>query len=441
MPTTTQVSTTAFRQLGLRDCLSDPLLNVMNFLNEVVSEFPAAISFAPGRPVDSHFQVESHLGAIGGFVSAAARRSDGDVDRVWRSLGQYGRTNGIAADLIASHLGYDEDIHVQANDIIVTVGAQEAMAILLLGLFEPGRDILLVSDPTYIGITGLAALFGIRVIAVPSDDEGLDPEVVERTIVEAAREGRVRALYDIPDFNNPLGSSLSLARRLALLGICRRHGVLVIEDNPYGMFAYDHARPPTLKALDDCANVLYIGSFSKTLFPGLRMGYLVADQRSGPNGTTTLASELSRVKSLLTVNTPPLCQAIVAGILLETGGSLESLVAPKRDEYRRHRDAMVAALADSFQGWEGRVSWHSPAGGFFLPVTLPFEFGPAELRRCAVDYGVIVSPMRFFCLGRPRATQVRLSFSYPAPDEIRRGIERFAAFVRDHAAACGCLSR
>jgi (S)-3,5-dihydroxyphenylglycine transaminase len=414
--------------IALREALSTPRLEVMNFLNEVVDEFPDATSFAPGRPCESCIDVQGHLAAIQTFVAACARRDGGGADAAWRSLGHYSRTNGIIEDLICEHLAKDERIVVAPEDIIVTVGAQEAMAILLAGLFDPREDVLLVSDPSYVGITGLASILGIRVVPVPAGDEGLDPEVVEKVIRRASRDGRVRALYDIPDFNNPLGTSLSMERRLELLRVCQRHGVLVIEDNPYGMFAYDHPPRPTLKALDTSANVAYIGSFAKTLVPGLRVGYLVADRRVV--GGDTLARALSRVKGLLTVNTSPLMQAAAGGMLLESGGSLRPIVEPKRVQYQQQRDAMVDALRDRFADLAGHVSWRTPAGGFFLPMKLPFDFGPAELRQCALDHGVIVSPMRFFCVGPPRTHEIRLSFSSVSRHEIATGIDRLAAFVR-----------
>jgi (S)-3,5-dihydroxyphenylglycine transaminase len=323
--------------------------------------------------------------------------------------------------------------------VMVTVGAQEAMAVLLAGLFDPPHDVLLVSDPTYIGITGLARILGVRVVPVPSGDHGLDPAVVERTIVEQSKHGRVRALYDVPTFNNPLGTTLSLADRCRLLDVCRRHGVLIFEDNAYGMFAYDGPPPPALKALDESGVVIYIGSFSKTLFPGLRLGYLVADQGAMPGGET-LAVALSRVKSLITVNTPPPMQAAVAAALIRGGGSLQALVAPKRAQYRAQRDAMLEALGRTFADVRGLITWNRPAGGFFLTVNLPFDFGRPELERCAAEHGVIVCPMDFFCVGAPRRRQVRLSFSYVAPSTIADGIERFGRFVGARMALADCVA-
>jgi (S)-3,5-dihydroxyphenylglycine transaminase len=422
------------RDVELKACFADPLLEVMNFLNEIVLEFPTAISFAPGRPIESLFCVDEHLASVTSYVDQVAASSSREPQRVWQDLGQYGRTNGLIADLIAKHLVVDEHITVHPDAIMVTVGAQEAMAILLAGLFEPASDVLLVSDPTYVGITGLARILGIRVVAVPAGESGLVPDVVERAIVRVSCSGaRVRALYDIPDFNNPLGTSLSLRDRHDLLDVCRRHRVLLFEDNAYGMFTYDGERRPTLKALDDAGTVVYIGSFSKTIFPGLRLGYLVADQAVPPHGGT-LAKALSSVKSLITVNTPPVLQAVVAAVLSGTGGSLEPIVAPKRQRYRAQRDAMLDALARTFADLRGLVSWNTPSGGFFLNVTLPFAFGVPELRRCVAEQGVIVCPMAFFCLEQQRERQIRLSFSYVEPAQIAEGIERLGAFVRTQLA-------
>lgn len=415
--------------IHLKACFADPRLDVMNFLNEIVLEYPAAISFAPGRPLETLFDVRSHVASIGDFVAASAARLGVDEEQVWRDLGQYNRTNGIIADLIARHLALDEGIVVPPDAIMVTVGAQEAMAVILAGLFDAPRDLLLVSDPTYIGITGLAQILGIRVVPVTADDRGLDPDAVDEAIAAASGDGNVRAVYDIPDFNNPLGTSLPLDRRHRLLDVCRNRGVLLIEDNPYGMFAYDGERPPTLKALDRDCTVIYVGSFSKTLFPSLRVGYLVADQRTATGAC--LARELSRVKSLITVNTPTLSQAIAGQALLAHGGSLEPIVAPKRAQLRRNRDALLAALDREFEDLQGVVSWNRPSGGLFAHLTLPFAFGADQARCCAREHGVVVCPMQFFTLGHDRCRQIRLSFSCVDEIQIPQGVARLGRFVRE----------
>jgi (S)-3,5-dihydroxyphenylglycine transaminase len=210
----------------------------------------------------------------------------------------------------------------------------------------------------------------------------------------------------------------------------------LIEDNPYGMFNYGKEKLPTLKALDKEATVIYIGSFSKTIFPGLRLGYLVADQQV-EHGRDVLAKELSKVKSLITVNTSTLLQAMVGGILLQNNLSLQDFVRPKVAALRRNRDVMLECLAKQFRDCSGGVQWNSPDGGFFLTMKLPFPFGPEELEECARDYGVIVCPMQFFSLGQGRECQIRLAFSYVDEEQIHEGIGRLARFIHARAAMAG----
>lgn len=420
-------------EITLKGWLADPLLDVMNFLNEVVHRFPRAVSFAPGRPSERHFDVERSLGAASRWVEARALASGVPARAVWNDIGQYNKTNGVINDLIARQLAADEGISAAPESILVTTGCQEGMAILLLGLIDPAEDALLVSDPAYIGIPGLARILGLTIVPVPTGERGLDPEAVRQAVGEARALGRrPRALYDVPDFNNPLGTRMPLEARRALLDLAREEGMLIWEDNPYGMFSYDGPPLPTLKALDEHGVVIYMGSFSKTLFPGLRLGYLVTDQQVAlPSGKRVpLAAELSKVKSLTTVNTSTVVQAIAGGILLESEGSLRSLVEAKLPFYRGNRDRMLGALEETLGDLDG-VRWNRPEGGFFLTLTLPFDFTDDDLTVCARDYGVIVCPMRFFALTPGRERQVRLSFSYVTEEQIADGIGRFARFVRD----------
>jgi (S)-3,5-dihydroxyphenylglycine transaminase len=428
--------------IDLKSCFGDPLLEVMNFLNEVVLRYPQAISFAPGRPAERHFDVERSLAQTPAFVAHRAAATGWPPLAVWNDLGQYNKTNGIINDLVARQLELDEGIRVRPESIMITQGCQEAMTVLLLGLFDPARDVLLVSDPTYIGITGLADILGIEMVPVPTGDEGLAADAVAAAVAGVRRAGkRPRALYDIPDFNNPLGTQMPLAARHALLGVLRAEGVLLFEDNPYGMFSYDGDPLPTLKALDEHGVVIYLGSFSKTLYPGLRAGYLVADQEVvGASGQrTSLAAELSKVKSLTTVTTAPVIQAVVGAQLIENGGSLRDFVRGKLPFYKGNRDCMLACLERDFGGRgagggiEG-VRWNRPAGGFFLTVQLPFAFDDACLQDCARDYGVVVCPMSYFALSPGRESQVRISFSYVDEAQIEEGIRRFARFVNDRVA-------
>jgi (S)-3,5-dihydroxyphenylglycine transaminase len=268
-------------------------------------------------------------------------------------------------------------------------------------------------------------------VPIPTGENGLEPSRVAAAIEEVRRSGRrPRAIYDIPDFNNPLGTRMPLEARRELLRIAREQEVLIFEDNPYGMFAYDGDPLPTLKAMDEDRVVIYMGSFSKTLYPGLRVGYLVADQDVvSPHGRTSLAAELSKVKSLTTVTSSPVVQAVVGAALLDNGGSLRKLVEGKLPFYRGNRDCMLAALEHELGGLAG-VHWNRPEGGFFLTLTLPFDFDEECLQSCARDHGVIVCPMSFFSLAGGRDREVRLSFSYVTPEQIEEGIRRFAGFVK-----------
>jgi (S)-3,5-dihydroxyphenylglycine transaminase len=422
--------------IRLKSCFRDPLLEVMNFLNEVVLRYPGAVSFAPGRPTERHFDVERSLGLTPRFVEHRAASTGWSPRAVWNDLGQYNKTNGIINDLIAKQLEMDEGLRVRPETIVVTHGCQEGMVILLMALFDPAEDVLLVSDPTYIGITGLAAILGIEMVPVPTGEQGLEPEEVAAAIdAVRARGKRPRALYDIPDFNNPLGTRMPLEARRALLDLLREREVFLFEDNPYGMFSYDGEPLPTLKALDEHGVVIYMGSFAKTLYPGLRVGYLVADQQAVTESgeRTSLAAELSKVKSLTTVTTSPLVQAVAGGLLLEGDGSLHGLVRHKIPFYKANRDRMVACLEQRLGDAPG-VRWNRPEGGFFLTVWLPFEFDDECLQACARDYGVIVCPMSFFALSPGRERQVRLSFSYVTEEQIEEGISRFARFVGDRLA-------
>ena len=403
-----------------RAAVSAGAMDSMNFLNEVVMVYPDAISFGPGRPLESLFDVPAALAHVAQYVAASGDAADAMYGR----LGQYGQTHGLIREDIARYLRTDEGLDVRPEQILVTVGCQEALLLLLIALFDPARDVLLVADPAYVGMTGPATMLGVPMWPVPQSLQGLDPDDVAAAASAVRARGRVpRGLYHVPTFNNPLGTLMPLDTRRRLLEVAAEHDLLVFEDHAYGAFGYDAEPLPSLASLDRDGRVIFLGSFSKTLFPGLRIGFLA---HRSPDAEWIAA--LGRVKSFTTVNTPPVLQAVVGGLLRAHGYSLQSILEPKRARYRVQRDQMLASLATHMHGLEG-VSWNRPSGGFFLVVTLPFEFDDECLRLCAAEFGVICTPMRYFTLTQSWRNAVRLAFSYVTPDQIDRGIAGLARFI------------
>jgi (S)-3,5-dihydroxyphenylglycine transaminase len=345
---------------------------------------------------------------------------------------QYGRTNGRLGTMIARMLAIDEDITVPAESIMVTTGCQEAMIIALRGLCAGPDDVILAAEPCYVGLTGAARVLGIKVVPVPETAQGLSPETVARVAREVRAGGhRPRALYVVSNFANPSGASLSLEVRRGLLETAAEEDLLILEDDPYGLFGGDSGHLPALKSLDADHRVIYLGSFAKSLFPGARVGFLVADQPvvSAAGHRSLLAEELSTVKSMITVNTSAIAQAVVGGALVACGYSLRAANAEKISFYQRNLRELLAALGRHFAGSD--VTWNSPAGGFFAVLDVPVRADEELLELSARDYGVLWTPMSFFYLNGGGSHAIRLSCSALATGRIDEGVRRLAALIAD----------
>lgn len=419
----------------LHGSLSDPVLDAMNFLNEVVGRFPQAISFAPGRPTEGDFEPEDVARHLHTYTSYLEETLGWSRDRVRTQLFQYGRTNGIIHELIARTVANDEGIEVPPEAVVVTTGCQEAMLLTLRALFAAPEDTLLVSSPCYVGITGVARLLGIRVRPVPEGPAGPDPEAV-LTAARAAREAgeRPRAFYVVPDFANPSGTSMGLPARERLLRVAEEEDLLVLEDDPYGFFVRTGSARPTLKALDTGRRVVHLGSFAKTALPGARVGYVIADQEViGPGGRRSLlADELSKIKSMTTVNTSAVSQAVIGGLLIESDCRLREANAGAIAYYRTNMDTLLDELERHFPAErraELGISWNRPDGGFFAVVTVPFAADHKALELSARSYGVLWTPMSDFHLDGGGTHQLRLSCSAQSPEAIAEGMARLAAFI------------
>jgi len=424
----------------LHSSIEDPALNSMNFLNEVANHYPDAVSLAAGRPFEEFWDVDELPRYLARFSDHLRDDLGYSEERVRRTLFQYGRTKGIVHDLVAANLELDEGIVVDPESIVVTVGCQEAMVLVLRALRSGPTDVLLAVSPTYVGLTGAARLVDLPVLPVASGKAGIDLDDLLARIQGARAAGlRPRACYVMPDFANPSGVSMPEKTRRALLSLAREEDFLLLEDNPYGLFHGDDERVPTLKALDEHRRVVYLGSFAKTVLPGARVGYVVADQTvTGADGTVRLlADELSKIKSMLTVNTPALAQAIVGGKLLEHGCSLVRANERERKIYAANRTRLVEGLAAHF-GDGSPVRWNVPAGGFFVVVTVPFPVDDDLLTRSARDYGVLWTPMHHFydtfAESRDGARSLRLSYSAVTLAQIDLGVTRLARFLNDELA-------
>lgn len=427
----------SLRQEDLHASVSDPVLDTMNFLNEITFRYPDAISFAPGRPYDGFFDTEQIFTHIRTYLDHLAAKGSSPA-QIRSTVFQYGPTAGLIRELIADSLRDDENIDVPAESIVVTVGCQEAMLLVLRALIAGPRDVFLVSSPCYVGITGAARLLDIEVTEVEEREDGFrcaDLDVAIRAELDRGR--RPRALYVVPDHSNPAGTTMPMETRHQLLELASRHDVLIVEDSPYRMVS-PAPHLPTLKSLDRQRRVVHLGSFSKTAFPGARVGFAIADQpvTDATGHTGLLADELVKIKSMVTVNTPPVSQAVIAGMLLACQGRISELNMEAAAYYANAMKATLRRLDQCFPA-ERRaalgVRWNEPDGGFFLTMRVPFVAGNEALTRSAEDFGVIWTPMSYFYPHGGGSHTIRLSVSYLTEEDITEGITRLGNFIEAEA--------
>jgi (S)-3,5-dihydroxyphenylglycine transaminase len=408
-------------------------LDVMNFLNEVASRYPSAISFASGRPSEAFFDFENWIERIPEFVRYFAHQRQISVTDGYNLLAQYGRTNGIIGELIARQIKIDEHIDCHPAQILVTAGCQEAIDLMLTSLCQHDDDVVLVRSPCYIGLTGVADLNKIELAPFACDDTDQVPQALRHAVSAVEAQGkRARVLYLVPDFDNPTGSVLSSTIREEIIEYCANKGIVILEDNPYGMFRFQGERVPTMYSMDRHACVVYLGTYSKTICPALRVGFCVIPPHllGVVNAGSDLLDRLSQAKSFVSVNTSQLTQAVIGALLLSEDCSLARLVAPACQLYRNNRDIMIEHLSEQFSDLSAQVLWNRPDGGFFLTLTLPFPFKQTEAEICANEFGVLVMPLSFFAFDNREDHRVRLAFSNVTSELIGEGVLRLSRFVR-----------
>jgi (S)-3,5-dihydroxyphenylglycine transaminase len=426
------------KNYSLNHNLSVNFNNAIGFLNGIQFQYPEAISFVAGQPDEDYFDIESNMRKFDTFVAYRQANSEKSKLQIINTIGQYSKTNGIINDILAAYLQKDYNIETTENEILVTVGAQEAFGIIVSTICNLEEDIILVENPGYVGLSSFVKIYGYAIKGVSIDENGIDLNILEETLKASNQNGKkVKFVYVIPDHQNPSGSCMPLENRLQLLTLAEQYNFLIVEDSVYNNFDYGNTQLPTLKSLDKANRVIYVGSFSKSLFPGLRIGFIVSDQViEHPNGDTIpLIQELSKVKSQTTNNTPTITQAILGGVLVDLNFSLKTYNAKKLASYKNKLQLMLSCL-DEYIGvanetWSKDISWTKPKGGFFIKMKLPFVIDKAQVITCAKEYNVLFCPMSFFYLNDGGNQELRLTFSNIEPKAIQQGIQNLANYIKD----------
>jgi 2-aminoadipate transaminase len=398
-----------------------------------VTAQPEMISFAGGLPAPELFPLEQIREATG-----AVLHRDGA-----RAL-QYGETEGLAGlrDWIAQRFSRP-DRPLSRSNILIVSGAQQGLDLIGRVFLEPG-DAALIENPTYLALLSAWRPNGVEFIALPGDADGIRPDKLARSrLLDSLRSGpspalKPKLLYTIPNFQNPTGICLARDRRRPLVEWARHHDVGIVEDDAYSELRYEDETLPSLAELDAAmtnpdgrgqasgpekdkgGNVLTVGTFSKVLAPGLRVGWII--------GPLAVVEKLVQAKQAMDLHTGSLSQHIILELLQR--GELERQIPRLRASYRERRDRMLAAL-DRYLTPDRGVSWTRPAGGMFLMVTLPAGQSATALLPAALQQNVAFVPGAEFHLDGNGDRTLRLNFSNPSVERIEEGIRRLAGLINE----------
>jgi 2-aminoadipate transaminase len=307
-----------------------------------------------------------------------------------------------------------EGIRAGVDDVVVTTGSQHALELVTKLFINPG-DVVLAEGPSYVTAMVVFNSFQADINHVPMDEQGLIPEALRQAINRLKASGKtIKFLYTIPSFSNPAGVTLTWERRLEILEICRANDILVLEDNPYGLLYFDSPPPQAMRSVDE-AGVVYLGTFSKTLAPGFRVGWALAPHAIREK--IILANEAA-------VLSPSSFGQLMISEYLNTA-DWKGQINTFRGIYRERRDAMLAALAEYLP----QLSWTVPTGGFYVWVTLPEHMDAKAMLPRAVKELVAYTPGTAFYADGSGRNNIRLSFCYPTPEFIREGIRRLSVVI------------
>jgi DNA-binding transcriptional MocR family regulator len=369
-----------------------------------VASRPEVVSLAGGMP----------------FVSALPKdRLESTLQRVLMERGdtamQYGSGQGDPAlrEQILDVMSL-EGIRASADDVVVTTGSQHALELVTKLFIDPG-DVVLAEGPSYVTAMVVFRSFQAQIEHAAMDENGLIPDALREKIASLKAAGKkIKFLYTIPTFSNPAGVTLTWERRVEILEICRSEGILVLEDNPYGLLYFDAPPPQAMRSLDD-EGVIYLGTFSKTLAPGFRVGWALAPH--------AIREKLILANEAAVLSPSSFSQLVISDYLATTDwrGQIDTF----RGVYRDRRDAMLQALHDYLPD----LSWTVPNGGFYVWLTLPRGLDSKAMLPRAVTELVAYTPGTAFYADGQGGDKVRLSFCYPTPEFIREGIRRLTKVV------------
>jgi 2-aminoadipate transaminase len=370
-----------------------------------VTEKPGIISFAGGLPSSKTFPVAEFTAACTQVLTTEPQAAL-----------QYAASEGFAPlrQMVADRLPWDVD----PGQVLITTGSQQGLDLVAKILIDADSRVL-VETPTYLGALQAFTPMEPEVVSVASDDEGVDIADLASKVGTGA--SKARFLYVLPNFQNPTGRTMSEARRAALVAKAAELGLPLIEDNPYGDLWFDTPPPAPLTARNP-EGCIYLGSFSKVLAPGLRMGFIVA-----PKG---IYPKLLQAKQAADLHSPGFNQRMITEVMKD--GFLDRHIPTIRALYKSQRDAMLAALAKDMPS---DVSWNTPVGGMFLWARLPEGMNAQDLLPRAVDKGVAFVPGAAFYNDHGDPRTMRLSFVTPDGDEIRRGVAALAAAIAEQRGA------
>ncbi len=347
---------------------------------------------------------------------------------------QYGQTEGYnpLRDYIAEVMMAEMGLHARRDNVLITTGGLQVSDLLPKVLVDPG-DAVVVEEPTFLGSLASFSPYRPRYITVPLDAQGMQVDRLEEAL---ARERGVKFIYTIPNFHNPAGCTLSLERRRRLVALADRYGIPILEDDPYAQLRYSGEPLPPLITLDQQqlgvgradeayteGNVLYAGSFSKILSPGMRLGWVV--------GPAPIIAQLARAKQGTDLHTSLLVQMIAYELCRE--GFFPAHIEQIRALYRHRRDLMVQKMQEHFPP---EASWNVPDGGLFLWVTLPEGCDTQKMLQEALEAGVTFVPGRGFYATGGGENALRLNFSNATDEQIEEGIARLGNVLRKYVKSC-----